>query len=45
MALDLLEKAYEQRAPSLPSNMSEPWCDSIRDHPRFRALQVKIGLA
>jgi len=44
-ALDLLEKAYEQRVPSLPNNMSEPWCDSIRDHPRFRALQVKIGLS
>jgi tetratricopeptide (TPR) repeat protein len=44
-ALDWLEKAYEQRSSVLSNTMSEPVCDPIRDHPRFLALQKKIGLA
>jgi len=43
-ALQWLERACEQRSLSLPNNMSEPWFDSIRDHPRFSALRAKIGL-
>ncbi len=44
-ALDWLEKAYEQRSSLLSNSMSEPVCDSVRNHPRFLALQKKIGLA
>jgi len=43
-ALQWLETACEQRYPGLPSDISEPWFDNLRDHPRFRALRAKIGL-
>jgi tetratricopeptide (TPR) repeat protein len=43
-ALDWLEKAYEEHVPGLPSIMSEPWFDSVRDHPRFRALRARTRL-
>jgi TolB-like protein/tetratricopeptide (TPR) repeat protein len=43
-ALQWLEAACEQRYPGLPSDISEPWFDNLRDHPRFRALRAKIGL-
>jgi hypothetical protein len=43
-ALQWLERACKQRSLSLPNNMSEPWFDTLRDHPHFSALRAKIGL-
>jgi Tfp pilus assembly protein PilF len=44
-ALDVLERSYEFREEFLPNATSSPHLDSIRDHPRFRALREKMGLA
>jgi DNA-binding SARP family transcriptional activator/Tfp pilus assembly protein PilF len=43
-ALQWLERGYQRRDPPLANITSEPWFDSLRSHPRFRALRAKIGL-
>jgi len=41
-ALDYLEQAYEQREGWLVLLKVEPMYDSLRDHPRFQAIQEKM---
>lgn len=43
-ALDLLEKAYEDRIPWLPLHLRNPWFDSLRKEPRFNLLLTKMNL-
>jgi tetratricopeptide (TPR) repeat protein len=43
-ALEWLERGYDRRDPPLANITSEPWFDSIRSRPRFRALRAKLGL-
>jgi TolB-like protein/DNA-binding winged helix-turn-helix (wHTH) protein/Tfp pilus assembly protein PilF len=43
-ALEMLEKAYEQRSLAMTEIGIEPAFDSIRDEPRFQALLRRIGL-
>ena len=42
-ALDWLEKAYEQRAPSLLFMNVEPGYEGLRDNPRFQSILHKIN--
>ncbi|NOT32947.1 MAG: hypothetical protein HOP12_02120 [Candidatus Eisenbacteria bacterium] len=44
-ALDLLERAYEERVRWMPLLGREPAFDVLRNAPRFRALLAKIGPA
>jgi hypothetical protein len=43
-ALNLLERAYEERYPWLMHLAVEPRLDPIRSEPRFKALLSRIGL-
>jgi TolB-like protein len=43
-ALDWLEKAYEERNPSLPYISCFPRCDPLRSEPRFQALLRRMGV-
>ncbi len=43
-ALEHLEKSYEERAPVVASIKDNPFFDSIREDPRFKALQKKMSL-
>ncbi len=43
-ALNLLEKAYEERYPWLIHLSVEPRLDPLRSEPRFKALVSRIGL-
>lgn len=43
-ALDWLERAFRAHDPMLPVSMALPRADILQDHPRFRALQRKMGL-
>jgi eukaryotic-like serine/threonine-protein kinase len=43
-ALDWLEKAYEERNPSLPYISCYPRCDPLRSEPRFQALLRRMGI-
>ena len=43
-ALDWLERAFEERADHLPYLKVNPRLDVLRDEPRFRRLQQKMGL-
>jgi serine/threonine protein kinase/Flp pilus assembly protein TadD len=43
-ALDLLDKAYEERASYLAFLMGDPRVDSLRLEPRFKALMTKLKL-
>ncbi len=42
-ALDWLEKAFEDRAPSLQYLKVEPGYDGLRDNPRFQAIVKKMN--
>ena len=44
-ALNLLEKAYEERYPWLIHLSVEPRLDPLRSEPRFKALLSRIGMA
>jgi len=44
LSLELLEKDYDLHRTVLPSATSEPWFDSMRSHPGFRALRAKMGV-
>jgi hypothetical protein len=44
-ALDWLEKAVKERAFVLVHLFGDPLCDSLRDHPRYRNLRRRLGLA
>ncbi len=44
LALDWLERAYQERAAWLSFLKVEPIWDPIRDEPRFREIVAKIGL-
>jgi serine/threonine-protein kinase len=44
LALDWLEEAYGQRRPDLTSLGVDPLWDSLRSHPRFRDLLVRLNL-
>jgi TolB-like protein/Tfp pilus assembly protein PilF len=43
LAIDWLEKAYEERDPNLPY-LSGPYYDSLRSYPRFQDLLRKMNL-
>ena len=43
-ALELLEKAYEERAADLIYLNTDPIYDSLREKPRFKALLQRVGL-
>jgi len=43
-ALDWLEKAYEERAPSMPYIGCNPLFDPLRSEPRFQALLRRMNL-
>jgi hypothetical protein len=43
-SFELLERAYAQRAPSMPSLGSDYMFDPIRDDPRFRDLLKRMKL-
>jgi serine/threonine protein kinase len=43
-ALDWLEKAYEERNPSLPYISCMPRWDALRSEPRFQALLRRMGI-
>ncbi|MCL7969278.1 MAG: hypothetical protein M8867_06645 [marine benthic group bacterium] len=43
-ALEMLEMAYQARAPWLPNVTSYPHYDALREHPRFRAIRQGMGL-
>lgn len=43
-ALDYLERAYEERFPSMFSINVDPHWDALRDHPRFAALLGRMNL-
>jgi hypothetical protein len=43
-ALDLLERAYEEREPNMPYIGCHPMFDSLRAEPRFLALMRKMNL-
>jgi len=44
-SLDLLEQAYEERAPMIAFLRSDPELDSLRGEPRFQQLLKKLNLA
>ena len=44
MAMNWMEKGYEERAPLLARLKVEPVVDPLRDHPRFKALVRRISL-
>lgn len=44
-ALDWFEKAYDAHDPNMPYLNVDPIFDELRDHPRFRAILKKMGLA
>jgi len=43
-AIELLEKAREERFPSIPAVNVDPHWSELRDHPRFQALVREINL-
>jgi serine/threonine-protein kinase len=43
-ALEALERAFDQRSPSLVWWIGYPCFDSLRGHPRFQALTRRLGL-
>jgi TolB-like protein/Tfp pilus assembly protein PilF len=43
LAIDWLEKAYEERSPNLPY-ITQPYCDPLRSYPRFQDLLRKMNL-
>jgi serine/threonine-protein kinase len=43
LAIDWLEKAYEERSPNLPY-ITQPYCDPLRSNPRFQDLLRKMNL-
>ncbi len=43
-ALDWLERAYEERDPSLPYQADTYWPDEVRSDPRFDAIFERMGL-
>jgi tetratricopeptide (TPR) repeat protein len=43
-ALDWLERAERERAPSLVYSLADPDYDRLRDHPRFQALAARVAL-
>jgi hypothetical protein len=43
-ALDLLEKAYEERNQPLLFLKGNNWYTPLRSHPRFKELLKKIGI-
>lgn len=44
LALDWLERAYDQRLPLLVLTAAEPDWDILRSEPRFQELLRKVGL-
>lgn len=44
LALDQLERCFEERSQSLPYIAVAPVFDPVRDHPRFRALVQRLKL-
>jgi TolB-like protein/Tfp pilus assembly protein PilF len=44
-SLNWLEKAFEERIPSLPGINNDHECDNLRSEPRFIALIKKMGLS
>jgi serine/threonine-protein kinase len=44
-ALDGLEQSCEERSGWLPFIARDPWWDDFREHPRFRAVIRRVGLA
>jgi serine/threonine protein kinase/tetratricopeptide (TPR) repeat protein len=44
VAIDWLEKAEEDRSPTMVHTMLDPCFDSIRDAPRFKALRRRMNL-
>jgi TolB-like protein/DNA-binding winged helix-turn-helix (wHTH) protein/lipoprotein NlpI len=44
-ALDLLEKALEERSPNLVGLKTEPAFDGLRSEPRFKELMRRVGLS
>jgi serine/threonine-protein kinase len=45
IALQHLERDFEQRDPELPYINADPVFDPVRNHPRFIALVKKMGLS
>ena len=45
VALQHLERDYDERDPELPYINADPVFDPVRNHPRFTALLVKMGLS
>jgi TolB-like protein/predicted Ser/Thr protein kinase len=43
LALGWLERAYEERDPVLVWLLTEPRLDTLRAHPRFAAIEEKVG--
>jgi tetratricopeptide (TPR) repeat protein len=41
---EMLDRAYEERSPWLPTMSIDPKCDPLRDDPRFAELLRRIGL-
>jgi tetratricopeptide (TPR) repeat protein len=44
LALDYLERAFEERDPNIPYLSVDPIFDYLRDEPRFRAMIERLGL-
>lgn len=43
-ALDWFERAFESHDQFLPAAMAIPWSDAVRDRPRFRTLERRLGI-
>jgi tetratricopeptide (TPR) repeat protein len=44
LALDYLERAFEERDPNIPYLSVDPIFDYLRDEPRFRSMIERLGL-
>ena len=44
LALDWLERGFEQHDPDTPIVIAHPLCDGFRDDPRFLALRRRMNL-